>query len=67
MIILLCDNNSMIIIINLIKHLQIQIHRYGKYHIIEHRQYKKNNSCELFKKFMEELDETRDIGSGEEG
>ncbi len=33
------------------------------------RQYKKvNNSCELFtKKFMEELDETRDIGSGEEG
>jgi hypothetical protein len=29
---------------------------------------KRNNSCELFfKKFMEELDETRDIGSGEEG
>jgi hypothetical protein len=29
---------------------------------------KKNNSCELLnKKFMEELDETRDIGSGEEG
>jgi hypothetical protein len=28
----------------------------------------KYNSCELLnKKFMEELDETRDIGSGEEG
>ncbi len=37
-------------------------------HIIEHNTIEKNNSCELLKlKFMEELDERRDIGSGEEG
>jgi hypothetical protein len=36
--------------------------------IISWNTVQRNNSCELLiKKFMEELDETRDIGSGEEG
>ena len=47
---------------------QIQIHRYGKIISLNIEIQKENNSCELLnKKFMEELDDTRDIGSGEEG
>ncbi len=68
MIIFLCDDNSIIIITDELSISQIQIHRYGKIISLNTDNTKKNNSCELLsKKFMEELDETRDIGSGEEG